>query len=244
MTVEGFGVAPGGQDHHLLREVLFRQWGAAPYSADGRRVTYNTPGGAEALKWYTDLITRNRVGAIDFFPGDNGYRNAFMAGRAGMIVDGSFAIAGIRRGTRAQWGVVPLPRRSVGGEAANFGSYWVHGLTARATGPKRDAAVKWLKFLVSEPVQRMWLEQVGELPSNRRLISDPKLTGDSIYGPFIAGLGYPRATFFVDETGQRQVLVDAVNEVVINNRTPKQALDAAAAREQKILNDFWMKRSK
>jgi multiple sugar transport system substrate-binding protein len=244
MTVEGFGIAPGGQDHHLLREVLFRQWGSAPYSPDGRRVTYNTAQGAEALKWYTDLITRNRVGVIDFFPGDSGYRNAFMAGRAGMIVDGSFAIAGIRRGTRAQWGVVPLPRRSTGGEAANFGSYWVHGLTARATGPKRDAAIKWLKFLVSEPVQRMWLEQVGELPSNRRLISDPKLTGDAVFGPFITGLGYSRATFFVDESAQRQVLVDAVNEVVINNRTPKQALDAAAAKEQKILSDFWMKRNK
>jgi multiple sugar transport system substrate-binding protein len=244
LTAQGFGVAPGGQDHHLLREVLFRQWGAAPYSPDGKRVTYNTPQGADALKWYTDLITRSKVGAVDFFPGDNGYRNSFIAGRTGMIVDGSFAIAGIRRGTRAQWGVTQLPRRGVGGEPANFGSYWVHGLTVRAAGPKRDAAIKWLKFLVSEPVQRMWLEQVGELPSNRRLIGDAKLTGDNIFGPFISGLGYSRATFFVDESAQRQVLVDAVNEVVINNKAPKTALDEAAAKEQKVLTDYWVKRGK
>ena len=42
ITTEGFGISPEGQDHHLIREVLFRQWGVAPYSADGKRVTYAT----------------------------------------------------------------------------------------------------------------------------------------------------------------------------------------------------------
>jgi multiple sugar transport system substrate-binding protein len=242
IQVEGFGIAPGGQDHHLIREVLFRQWGAAPYSPDGRRVTYATPKGAEALKWYTDLVLRNKVGVIDFFPGANGYRNAFMAGRATMIFDGSFAIGAIRGGTRATWGVVPLPRRSVGGEPSNFGSYWVHGLTVRATGPKREAAIKFLKFLVSEPVQRQWLERVGELPASRKLVNDAKLATDPVFGPFIQGLSYSRATFFIDETAQRQVIMDAVNEVVVNNKSPQQALQEAAAKEQKILDDFWAKR--
>ena len=90
----------------------------------------------------------------------------------------------------------------------------------------------------------MWLDAVGELPSNKKLIADPRLTADPVFGPFIAGLAYSRATFFVDETAQRQVLVDAVNEVVINNKTPKQALDEAAAKEQKILDEFWLKKSK
>jgi multiple sugar transport system substrate-binding protein len=244
IQVEGFGVAPGGQDHHLIREVLFRQWGAAPYSPDGRRVTYATSQGAEALKWYTDLIMRHKVGAIDFFPGANGYRNAFMAGRAAMIFDGSFAVGAIRGGTRAKWGVAPLPRRSVGGEASNFGSYWVHGLTVHATGPKRDAAIKFLKFLVSPEVQRVWLERVGELPANRGLVNDARLVNDPVFGPFIQGLSYSRATFFIDETAQRQVLMDAVNEVVVNNKSPMQALQEAAAKEQKLLDDFWTKRAK
>jgi multiple sugar transport system substrate-binding protein len=244
ITTEGFGIAPAGQDHHLIREVLFRQWGASPYSPDGRRVTYATPQGAEALKFYTDLIMRHRVGVIDFFPGANGYRNAFMAGRAAMIFDGSFAVGAIRGGTRATWGVAQLPRRTVGGEPSNFGSYWVHGLTVRATGPKRDAAIKWLKFLTSEPVQRLWLERVGELPASRRLVADAKLATDPVFGPFIAGLAYSRATFFVDETAQRQVIMDAVNEVVVNNKSPQQALQEAAAKEQKILDEFWTKRQR
>lgn len=244
ITTEGFGVAPAGQDHHLIREVLFRQWGVAPYSADGRRVTYATAKGAAALKWYTDLITQRKAGVIDFFPGGNGYRDAFMAGRAAMIVDGSFAIASIRSRTKAGWGVTVLPRVSAGGEASNFGSYWVHGLTTRAQGARRDAAIKFLRFLTSEDVQRRWLQQVGELPASRRLLNDASLTADPIIGPFIQGLASARATFFIDETAQRQVIVDAVNEVVVNNKSPMQALQEAAAKEQKVLDDFWAKRAK
>lgn len=242
ITVQGFGIAPSGQDHHLLREVLFRQWGASPYSADSRRVTYASTAGVEAFRWYTELITKAKIGAIDFFPGAGGYRNAFMAGRAGMIVDGSFAVGAIRRGTRAAWGVAPLPGKTVGGAPSNFGSYWVHGLTTKAQGPRRDPSIAFLKFLISEGTQRLWLDAVGELPAFKRLVEDPRLAADPSFGPFISALPHARATFFIDEAAQRQVIVDAVNEVVLNNKSPRQALEEAAAKEQKILDDFWAKR--
>ncbi|HEV2357166.1 MAG TPA: extracellular solute-binding protein [bacterium] len=244
ITTEGFGIAPNGQDHSLLREVLFRQWGASPYSADGRRVTYNTAAGAAALRWYTDLVTKEKVGAVDFFPGSNGYRDAFLAGRAGMIIDGSFAIGTVRSGAKFNWGVALLPRRTAGGTPGNFGSFWVHGLTRRAIGPRRAAAVAFLKFITSSEVQRTWLQQVGEIPAAKALAADPKLAQDPVYGPFIASLPFAHATFFVDETAQRTVLVDAVNEVVLNHMDPKAALDAAAGKEQKILDAFWAKQAK
>jgi multiple sugar transport system substrate-binding protein len=241
VIVEGFGIAPTGQDHQLLREVLFRQWGAAPYSSDGRRATYNTPQGAEALRWYTDLVTKHKVAVIDFFPGGNGYRDAFVAGKAGMIVEGSFAIGAIRNAAKFEWGVGLLPRRTAGGTPGNFGSFWVHGLTSRAKGDRRDAAIKWLKFITSPDTQRVWLQQVGEIPAAKALAEDPKLAQDPVFGPFIQSLPYAHATFFIDESAQRTVLVDAVNEVVLNHKEAKAALDAAAAKEGKILGEFWAK---
>lgn len=244
VTLEGFGIAPNGQDHQLIREVLFRQWGAAPYSNDGRKVTYNTPQGAEALMWYTDLVTKDNVAVIDFFPGGNGYRDAFVAGKAGMIVDGSFAIGALRAAAKFDWGTAMLPRRTGGGTPSNFGSFWVNGITKTATGPRLVAAEAWLKFLSSPDTEALWLRQVGEIPAAKALASDPKLAQDPIYGPFIASLPYAHATFFIDETAQRTVLLDAINEVVLNHADPKAALDAAAAKEQKILDDFWSKQPK
>ncbi|HLJ60801.1 MAG TPA: extracellular solute-binding protein [bacterium] len=241
ITVEGFGIAPNGQDHQLLREILFRQWGAAPYSADNRHVTYNTAQGAAALAWYTDLVTKQKVAVIDFFPGGNGYRDAFDAGKAGMIVDGSFAIGAIRSAAKFDWGVAVLPKRTAGGTPGNFGSFWVNGLTRKASGPRLAASVAFLKYLTSTDVQRLWLTQVGEIPASQALAADPKLAQDPVYGPFIASLAYAHATFFVDETAQRTVLLDAINEVVLNHKDPKAALDDAAAKEQKVLDDFWAK---
>ncbi len=46
----GFAVDTDGQDHHWWREVLTRLYGGAPYSADGKKVTYNSAAGAKALK--------------------------------------------------------------------------------------------------------------------------------------------------------------------------------------------------
>ena len=244
VTLEGFGISPNGQDHQLIREVLFRQWGAAPYSSDGRKVTYNTPQAAEALKWYTDLATKNNVAVIDFFPGGNGYRDAFVAGKAAMIVDGSFAIGSIRASAKFDWGTALLPRRTAGGTPSNFGSFWVNGLTKTAAGPKLAAAEAFLKFLTSPDTESLWLTRVGEIPAAKILASDPKLAQDPVYGPFIASLPFAHATFFVDETAQRTVLLDAINEVVLNHADPKAALDAAAAKEQKILDDFWSKQPK
>jgi len=241
ISTEGFGISPNGQDHQLIREVLFRQWGAAAYSSDGHRVTYNSPQGAEALRWYTDLATKCNCAVINFFPGNDGYRDAFKAGKAGMIFDGSFAIGGFRSSIKFDWGVAVLPRRTAGGTPSNFGSFWVHGLTAKTKGPQRDAAARFLKFITSSETQRIWLQQVGEIPASKALSSDPKLAQDPIYGPFIQSLPSAHATFFVNETASRTVLVDAVNEVVLNHKDPKAALDDAAAKEQKVLDEFWAK---
>ena len=181
---------------------------------------------------------------IGFFPGGNGYRDAFVAGKAGMIVDGSFAIGSMQSSAKFDWGVALLPRRTAGGTPSNFGSFWVNGLTKKATGPRFAASEAFLKFLTSPDVERLWLQQVGEIPAAKTLAGDPKLAQDPVYGPFIASLEFAHATFFVDETAQRTVMLDAINQVVLNNTDPRAALHAAAAKEQKVLDDFWATQGK
>ncbi|RIH87023.1 Cyclodextrin-binding protein [Meiothermus luteus] len=240
-TQLGYAMAPDGQDHHLVREVLVRQFGGRPYSDDGRRVLYGDAAGLRAFTFYTDWLRKYNVGTLgnQFFPGNNAYRDAFIAGRVGMIVDGSFAIGTIRNGARFNWGVAELPTEKVGGRKANYGSFWLHGLTPLATGPKQAAALKFLEFLVSEETQRYWLEKVGELPARKSLIKDPKLTLDRVYGPFVLSLAYAKATPFVDEIGQRKVMTDAINRVLLENKDPAESLRIAVAEEQKLLDNFW-----
>ena len=242
-TVAGIAIQPEGQDHHLFREVLSRQWGGKPYTGDFKEITYDSAAGLEAFKWYTGLIERGAATrGLDMLPGSgNAYRDTFISGKAGMIVDGSFAIGGIRSGAKFNWGVFPLPTKDLGGLRANFGSYWVHGLTPNAKGSKLEASVKWMKFLTSENVQRRWLQKVGEIPADSTLSSDKALRNDPVFGPFISSLPFARATFFVDEAGQRKALSDAMSSVWLTKTSPADALKAAAGGEQKLLNLFFKK---
>lgn len=238
----GFAIAPNGQGHNLLREVMFRQWGTAPYSDDNKKVTYANAQGAAALQVYTDWVTKDHIGVLNYFPGDNGYRDAFNQGLAGMIIDGSFAIGTLEQGATMPWGVAELPTKGADGLKSNFGSYWANAITRNATGAKLNASIKFLKYLTSEEVMRYWLKQVGEIPARASLAKDPDLLNDPVYGPFIASLSYAHSTFFVDEAGQRQVMLDAINRVILKGDDPLDSLKQAASDEQKILDKFWNNR--
>jgi multiple sugar transport system substrate-binding protein len=237
----GFGMAPDGQDHHLVREVLIRQFGGAPYSADYRTVTYNSPAGAAALQFYADFALVHKIGEPDFpFPGVAGYyREGFNAGLIAMIVDGSFAIGTIQRGATFRWAVSELPPLTPDGERSNFASFWMHGLTPRAQGEELEAAIKFLKFITSEQAMELWVQKVGELPARLSLLTKPELIDDPVYGPFMRALPYSHATLFVDETGQRQVMLDAMLRVIREGMPASQALQIAAAQEQAVLDNYW-----
>jgi multiple sugar transport system substrate-binding protein len=237
----GFGMAPDGQDHHLIREVLIPQFGGRAYSPDYRYVTYNTPEGAAALRFYTDLALVHKIGEPEWpSPAPGYYREAFMGGLAAMIVDGSFAIATIAKGARVRWGVAELP--TLDGERRNFASFWMHSLTPRAQGKELEAAAKFLAFITSEQVMEMWLDRVGELPARRALLDKPELLAHPIYGPFMAALPYSHATVFVSEAEQRTIMIDAVLRVIRGGVDPATSLEIAAAEEQAVLDRYWVPR--
>jgi multiple sugar transport system substrate-binding protein len=232
LVQSGLSMLTAGQGHSWIREVLIRQFGGVPYSDDGRRVTYNTPQAAEALKWYTDRITVDKIGSPTFVPDDpTGFRNETLA----MVIDGSFRIGTYRPLASLEWAVAEIPTRN--GIKSNYASFWTNAIADGVKGDKLAASVKFLKFLASPEVQAKWLDKVGELPANPRFAAQQ--ANVQYVGEFLKGLEYAHATIFVDETGQRDVFVNMVDEVYLNNVSPAQALRAAAEKEQKLIDDFW-----
>ncbi len=234
ITQVGLTTGMNAQDHHWFREVLLRQFGAAPYDDDSRNVTYDTPEGVAALEWYIGLQDEHRVTAAGFMDEPQA---AFRAGRAGLHIDGSFRI-GALQGTRGlNWGVAPLPA-GPDGERSNYASYWVNAITSKAEGEKFEAAVKFMEFITSEEAMQLWLEVVGELPAKPAAALTDANLADPVFGPFIEGLSYARTTLFADETAQRQVLMDAVQRVLLEGQSPADSLAVAAQAEQAILDRY------
>jgi len=241
ITRQGHAPALSAQDHHWFREVLLRQFGGVPYSEDGRTVTYNSDEGCAAFSWLAAFETEYVTGSNDIL---DGATNAFINGDSALHVDGSFRVGTIRNNNPdLNYGVTELP---VGpnGEQHTFGSYWTHGITRRASDdPARlKAAVKFLEFITTAEAGTLWVNNVGELPAQLSAASDEAILQDAILGPFSAGLAYSHATFFVDESAQRQVLIDAFDGVRLGGMDPCDALDEAAAAEQELLDEFWASR--
>ena len=232
----GITIDMGGQDHHWLREVLIRQFGGAPYSSNNKTVAYNTSAGVNATQWYIDLAAKQKVGQIGFLT--DGV-TAFRSGKAGMTIDGSFRLGALDGQKGLEYGVAELP--SYNGVKANFASYWVNGITTKATGPKLDASVKFLKFITTPEAMELWMNTVGELPARRSVAEKDVNKNHAKYGPFIRGLTYSYATDFVNETAQRKVFIDMVDKVALKNVPTKDAVAQAAAEEQKLLDGFYNK---
>lgn len=238
ITQEGFAPQLSGQWHHWFREVLLRQYGGVPYSDDLRTVMWNSPEGCQAFKYMSDFETVYKTGSNDLFTDAT---NAFVTGLSAIHIDGSFRLGTIRNNNPdLNFGVAELPL-GPNGERHNFGSYWTHGITRRAAADERrmDAAVRFLKFITSAEAGLTWVKYTGELPAQLEAAADEELLSDPILGPFAASLSYSHATFFVDETAQRQVLIDAYDNVRLMGADPCEALNEAAQIEQELLDQFW-----
>lgn len=240
LAVNGYAVQMSGQAHHWFREVLVRQYGGVPYNEDYTEVLWDSEEGCEAFAWLTQFETELLTGTNEGVGGTADADDAFVAGLAALHIDGSFRLAAARANEDLNFGIAELP---VGpnGERHTYGSYWTHGITRRAAAdPARmEAATRFLEFITSPEAGRLWVEEVGELPAQTEAANDPALLEDPELGPFIAGLSYSHATFFVDESQQRQHLIDAFDLVRLSGVDPCDALQEVAALEQDLLDDFW-----
>ena len=239
-VVEGFVADPSAQDHHWFREVLVRQFGGVPYSDDTSEVLYNDEAGLQAWNYLLSFHTELATGDRDLFDGST---NAFVGGHVCFHVDGSFRLGTIANNNpEMNFGVTELPEHN--GIKSTFGSYWTHGLTKKAAADQArfDASVKFLQFITSAEAGALWVNIVGELPAQLEAGSNPELLADEKLGAFAAGLEYSYATFFVDESQQRQAIIDSFDMVILTDEDPATALQIAADTDQEILDDFWSSR--
>jgi multiple sugar transport system substrate-binding protein len=234
---EGFGWDVNGQGYHAFEEVMLRQWGVEPFSADGKKVQWNSsPEGLEAFKYWINMNKKEKIGEPTFI---EGYNTAFKAGKAGIIVDGSFDIAATKEAAKFDWGVATLPVKEEGGLKSNFGSYWTNGIAKGVTGKKLEASKKFIKFLISEDTQKDWLKNVGEIPAAASFASDDSINNDPIYGPFVQGLKDAHATFFADETKERDSMTAQIDKILLSNESIGKVFDSLVKEQQQIRDDYF-----
>jgi multiple sugar transport system substrate-binding protein len=234
LSQAGATIGVPGQDYHWWREVLIRQHGGTPYSADFKKVTYANEAGAQAIAWYTDLQRKHKVAQAGFLTEGQA---AFRAGRAAQHVDGSFRLGTFRAARGFEWGVAELPKHK--GVAGNYSSYWVNGLAANAAGAKKEAALKFLAFVTSDDAMQLWFDKTGELPAKKASALTQKNLSDPLSGPMLSGLNVAFTTDFVAEEAQGQLFQDMLDRILLQNQDPLAAVRQMAEAEQKMIDDHY-----
>lgn len=236
ITQVGMTAGMTAQDHHWFREGLVRQFGGEPYTDNYTTVAYNSDAGLKALEFYTDMaLSDDPVTAFGFMDEPQA---AFKAGRAGMHIDGSFRIGSLNNTRGLKWGVIELPA-TADGVQSNYSSYWVNAITSKAKGEKKEAAAKFMEYLISDEAMQIWLDTVGELPAKPSVGLTEENANNPTFGPFIKGLTYAQTTKFVNESAQRALMVEMVERMSIQGMSAAESLAIAAEAEQKLLDDYY-----
>ncbi len=223
---------PEGQGWNYFVEGVLRQAGVKLVDKDLRAVRWNNAAGVAALDWFTAFITRHKVYSV-MLPEQ---LDTFRLGLAGMTVDGPFAMGVLKNmAPDLDYAVAPLP---VGpsGVRANFGTAWGSAVTRRAALPVQRAAWSFVRYLSSYESMKFWCEKVGELPMRRRVLTDHAFVKRmGRLGPFLEQMEHSHASVKKDETEYRVAISEAMQEVLLKDAPPAEALDRAAKRINAML---------
>jgi multiple sugar transport system substrate-binding protein len=236
LEIEGFTFQPTGQLHSWFRPVLLEQFGQKPLSDDNKKVLWNaSENGYKAFEFLVNLSKKEKVGEPNFMTDD---ATAFINGKAALHIDGSYRLAAIKsQAPNLNYGITELPE--LNGKKSSFGSYWTNAITVNAKGKKLEASVKFLEYLTSAEVMKRWTNDIGEIGARVEMANDPELLKNEKLAPFVKQLPVATSYFYVDEAADRKALVDAIDQVLINNVEPRKALDEAVEKVQKLLDSYW-----
>lgn len=231
----GLAWEPGQQGNNWLRDGLTYQAGGRVLSDDRKTVVWGDgPEGLEAFKYWISFPTELGTSKPGFYTDDI---TAFSTGKAAMNVDGSFRIGTLQEeAPDLHYGIAPLPAQD---EKSTSASFWSNGVTVGVDGEKLEASVKFLQFLTSDEVMEKWTDEIGELPAKESVAMQDKYVEDDIYGPFIEQLPYAVSHFSVDEMGERDLIMQAADRVLLEGASPEEAFKELVQKTQVLYDDYW-----
>jgi multiple sugar transport system substrate-binding protein len=243
LTRAGYFVSFGTQEH-ILWKVIAEQNGQALFSDDQTKVTWNdSPAGEQAFQFVADMMTKDKVMDVGF--GDDSPGSSFYTGKTCMRLGSPSNLPVIRQNAPTlNFGSFPLPAGKASDPAIagiNQTQYWSFNVTTKAVkDPARAAAAyKFMKFLTKPETEMIYIKIVGGLPVHKSLVDDPWFKSDPAMAAFLTTLPNSKPLFWVDEKGERQLVLDMSDKVILNHEDPKTVFEWGTKQEQKIRDEFF-----
>jgi len=213
-------VAPGRYTwgfHNLLW-----QNGTNIYAPDLKRSALTDPAALEVAEFWSSLF-----GSLKIAPPSNAScRDAFIAGKLGFWLAGSWNFTGLRE-AKVDFSVAPVPRLFRQPVVWSMPHQYSFPKPKTADAAKREAAwthIRWMTDHVAE-----WTLRAGQVSATRKSHTDPRITGDPVLRTLLAQapnwqVGQPTPKWVAAENLTRPV----IESVYIGQKPAKAAMEDLA----------------
>jgi ABC-type glycerol-3-phosphate transport system substrate-binding protein len=226
-NVDVWGAA-GGTDIWIFGSMLFQRGSRFLEQEDGRPL-FNGKGGVDALQFQVDMVRKDKTQNTDVgrTPMDD-----FQVGRMATLTGSSTWRAPVVDKETFPVGMAPVP---TWGKPAAIVYGTNIGMFRRASPAAKAAAWQFIKWFIAPEQQVEWSLGTWYVPIHRRSLDDPRLVERLAKTPGLKA-AYAQMDFAVFEPrglkwlAGRKALVEELEQAMLGAKTPKQALDDAAAR--------------
>ena len=201
---------------------LLWQNGGNVYAPDLKRSILADPAAVEVAEFWASLHGQLKVSP----PGNANCRDAFVAGKLGLWLAGSWNFTGLRE-AKLDFAVAPVPRLFKQQVAWAGPHQWVFPKPKSPDRAKRDAVwahMRWVTENVAE-----WTLRAGQIAASKKSHSDPRIAGDPYLKAFLAQtsnwyFGQPTPRWVAAENLVRP----AIEGVYVGQKPPKAAMEDLA----------------
>jgi multiple sugar transport system substrate-binding protein len=161
---------------------LLWQNGANVYAADLKKSGLGEPAALEVAEFWGAIQNQHKIGP----PANANCRDAFIAGKLGLWIAGSWNFTGLRD-AKVEFVAAPVPRLFKQPVVWTMPHQFTFPKKKAVDAAKRDAAwahVRWMSDHVAE-----WTLKAGQVSALRKPHGDPRITGDPVLRTLLAQAG-------------------------------------------------------
>lgn len=195
---------------------------------DNKKAAFNTKAGVEALEFWVDGIYKDKICPSAVVAPE--HQTLFLQGKAGMLVEGVWAVGNFERTAGLNFGVTLFPQ-IFGDEPAFWGNS--HALILTGKPEKIDAAMTFVAWLTENSAD--WSE-AGHIPARVQARTSETFLNKKYRPGYAPGMKYVRYSPIIKGILEIEtILLDEVEAALSKSKTAEQALADAEKRANKAL---------
>ena len=205
---------------------------------ENNRAAFNSPEGVEALQFLVDLIYEYEIVPPSTPQNDiNQVIDLFVSDKIGFWFNGPWYI-GMMRGTYpdAEVAVSPMPKQETQGSIAGGTAFCISSQTEHP-----EEAWMLVEYLTRDEHLTEWAKRFQHVPPNKAGLEEPFITDDPLFQAAALQSEHPdtiSANHYPETDQLNQIIRGYLQAAYLQEMTPQEALDAAAAEWDAILQEY------